>query len=102
MHPKFILVSSPDQPMVGTFVYGLVYQHKDLVKGYVRVHGGGWYYKDDIKKQMSLYGRSGDYGEPQFCFLDRIPAELRGYTFTYMEDWGSEERELDLENVEWF
>lgn len=41
MHPKFILVSSQDAPLVGTFVYGMVYQHKDLVEGYVKVHGGG-------------------------------------------------------------
>ena len=47
MHPKFILVSSPEQPLVGTFVYGLVGQHKELVQGYVKVHGGGWYLKDD-------------------------------------------------------
>ena len=46
MYPKFVLVSRPDTPLVGTFVYGLVWNHKDLVDalpGYVKVHGGGWY-----------------------------------------------------------
>lgn len=107
MNPKFILVSEPGNPMVGTFVYGLVDQHKDLlhryeeVHGYVKVHGGGWYQKDDRNKTMTLYGRSGDYGEPQLCFLDRIPAELKGYQFTYAQDWGEEDRILNLDDVEW-
>ena len=88
--------------MRGTFVYGLVDQHKDLVHGYVRVHGGGWYRKDDHNKTMSLYGRSGDYGEPQLAFLDRIPSELKGYSFTYSTDPDGDERILNTENVEWF
>ena len=93
--------------MVGTFVYGLVDQHKDLlhiyeeVHGYVKVHGGGWYHKDDRNKKMSLYGSSGDYGEPQLCFLDRIPSELKGYEFTYSRGWGNDERVLDIDHVEW-
>ena len=44
-HPKFILVSDPKTPLIGTFVYGMVSQHRDLVEGYVKVHGGGWYRK---------------------------------------------------------
>ena len=38
-HPKFILVSDPAAPLVGTFVYGLVDQHKDLLRAYEKVHG---------------------------------------------------------------
>ncbi|MBQ9411365.1 MAG: hypothetical protein IJU21_07140 [Bacteroidales bacterium] len=101
MHPKFILVSSPEEPLTGTFVYGMVFQHKDLVEGYGKVHGGGWYHKDDANKTMSLYGRSGDYGAPDFRFLDRIPSNLKGYRFTYSPDWSNNERELDLEGVQW-
>ena len=80
MYPKFVLVSRPEAPLIGTFVYGLVWNHKDLVDalpGYVKVHGGGWYDKDDVKKTITLYGGSGDYGEPKLSFLDRIPRELR-------------------------
>ena len=33
-HPKFILVSDPAAPLVGTFVFGLVDQHKDLLRAY--------------------------------------------------------------------
>lgn len=101
-HPKFILVSDPATPLVGTFVYGMVYQHKDLVNGYVKVHGGGWYLKDDCKKTITLYGSSGDYGEPKLAFLNRIPRELREYTFFFTPIWGLPGNQLDLSEVEWF
>lgn len=101
MHPKFILVSEPERPLTGTFVYGMVFQHKDLVKGYVKVHGGGWYSKDDAAKTMTLYGSSGDYGAPKLSFLNRIPEELRGYRFFYSPIWGLPGNELDLSNIEW-
>ncbi len=66
-HPKFILVSDPSTPLLGTFVYGLVDQHKDLLRayekvhGYVKVHGGGWYLKDDVQRTITLYGLSKPY-----------------------------------------
>jgi hypothetical protein len=102
MHPKFLLVSDPKTPLIGTFVYGMVGQHKELIPGYVKTHGGGWFHQDESRKIMTLYGRSGDYGEPDFRFLDRIPAQLQGYRFVYSPDWGADERELDLSTVEWF
>jgi len=102
MYPKFILVSDPKTPLVGTFVHGQVWQHKDLVKGYVKVHGGGWYDKDDEKKTITLYGGSGDYGEPCLLFLNRIPQELEGYKFFYTPIHGLPGNELDLTDVEWF
>ena len=89
MHPKFILFASADKPLAGTFVYGMTFQHKDLVKGYGKVHGGGWYQKDDKHKTMTLYGSSGDYGQPDFNFLNRIPSELaerlQGVPFRLLE-----------------
>lgn len=102
MFPKFILVADPKKPLIGTFVYGMVYQHKDLVQGYVKVHGGGWYEKDDEKKTITLYGSSGDYGEPRLMFLNRIPRELEGYKFFYTPIHGLPGNELDLTDVEWF
>ena len=107
MHPKFVLVSLPSTPRVGTFVYGLVGQHEELVRsfeqvhGYCKVHGGGWYNKDDASKTMTLYGSSGDYGAPRLSFLNRIPEELRGYRFFYSPIWGLPGNELDLSDVEW-
>ena len=101
MNPKFLLVSDPGAPLIGTFVYGMVGQHKELVKGYVKTHGGGWFHQDDARRIMTLYGSSGDYGEPDFRFLDRIPSELKGYSFVYSPGWGEEEHELDVSTVEW-
>jgi len=94
--------------MVGMFVYGMVGQHRELVEHleemtgtYLRVRGGGWYDKDDIQRKITLYGSSGDYGEPKLAFLNRIPKELRGYTFIWSPGWNLPANELDLTDVEW-
>ena len=102
MHPKFIIVSRPEEPLVGSFVYGKVNSHRHLVEGYVKVHGGGWYEKDNEKKTMLLYGSSGDYGEPHLDFLNRIPCKLKDYTFYFSPDWGKTSTKLDVSGVEWF
>lgn len=94
--------------MAGTFVYGLVGQHEELVRnfeeqfGYVRTRGGGWYEKDDEARTMILYGCSCDFGEPRLGFLNRIPAELKGYKFYFRLGPGIPMNELDLTDVEWF
>lgn len=101
MYPKYLLVSDPKTPRIGTFVYGRVWQHKDLLTGYGKPHGGGWYEKDDQNRTMTLYGSSGDYGEPRLSFLNRIPQELKGYRFFYTPVHGLPGNELDLTEVEW-
>lgn len=107
MNPKFILVSRAQETLKGIFVYGRVFQHKELLaqfvreQGYAKVHGGGWYEKDDERKVMALYGRSGDYGDPDFRFLDCIPKELEGYAFTYSRDGWEAGEPLDVSGVEW-
>ncbi len=102
MNPKYILVSKPEAPLKGTFVYGMVFQHKDLVQGYVKVHGGGWYRKDDEARTITLYGSSGDYGPARLSFLNRIPSELRGYRFYYSPGPDLPGNLLPLDDVEWF
>lgn len=102
MYPKYLLVSDPKTPRIGTFVYGLVWQHKELLTGYGKPHGGGWYEKDDQNRTMTLYGSSGDYGEPRLAFLNRIPEELRGYSFYFSPGWNLPPNPLDLQDVEWF
>ena len=108
MFPKFVLVSDPKRPLIGTFVYGMTGQHKDLVRdyeqvhGYVKTRGGGWYEKDDAAKTITLYGSSGDYGSPRLSFLNRIPSELRPYTFLYTPIPNLLANTLDLTDVEWF
>jgi hypothetical protein len=108
MYPKFILVSDPKKPLVGTFVYGKVWNHKDLLEayekihGYVKMHGGGWYEKDDAKKTITLYGESYDYGAANLSFLNRIPRELEAYKFLYTYFPDLPGNELDLTDVERF
>lgn len=87
MHPKFILFSYPGTPLVGTFIYGMVGQHKELIPGYGKVHGGGWYSLDSDARTITLYGSSGDYGPANLAFLNRIPSSLRGYRFFYSPTW---------------
>lgn len=87
MHPKFILFSYPGTPLVGTFIYGMVGQHKELIPGYGKVHGGGWYQLDTEARTIILYGSSGDYGPANLAFLNRIPSSLRGYQFFYSPVW---------------
>lgn len=107
MHPKYLLICRADDPLKGYFVYGKVYNHADLAEdfekrcGYCRVHGGGWYWKDDEKKEIILYGCSGDYGQADFNFLNCIPAKLRGYTFIYTPILKLPGNPLDLSEVEW-
>jgi hypothetical protein len=101
MYPKFIIMAFPDRPLAGTFIFGKVYNHCELVKGYGKVYGGGWYEKDDEKKTMLLYGASGDYGEPCLEFLNRIPARLKGYAFFYAPSLDDRRQPLDLSSVEW-
>ena len=52
-----------------------------------------------------LFGQvsfSGDFGPANLLFLNRIPAELKGYTFYYSPGSNLPPNELDLEDVEWF
>lgn len=51
---------------------------------------------------MTLYGSSGDYGEPRLAFLNRIPRELEGYRFYFSPGRNLPPNELDLSSVEWF
>lgn len=107
MFPKFILVSTNRDPMSGTFVYGMVGNHSDLFRtfekqfGYAKVHGGGWYVKDDTERTITLYGSSGDYGSPRLAFLNRIPRELYGYRFLYTPSLSIPPNELSMEDIQW-
>ena len=67
----------------------------------MKVHGGVWYRMYEGEKTMTLYGSSGDYGEPRLAFLNRIPCELKGYTFLYSVGLHFPPNPLDLSGVEW-
>lgn len=100
MYPKFIIASKPGT-LKGRLRMGMVNQHKDLIIDYEKVHGGGWWAKNEEKKQIILYGESGDYGHPDFRFLDMIPKEYEGYTFIYTPYESLPGNELDLSQIEW-
>ena len=101
MHPKFIIVSRPENPLTGRLVYGNVSSHRELIEGYVKIRGGGWYNKDDEKKTIVLYGSSGDFGEPRLDLLKEIPVSLKGYKLFVSSDWGKTSVEMDINGVEW-
>lgn len=100
MYPKFIIVSEPRE-LEGTLRLGWCINHKDLVIGYEKVHGGGWYLRDDEKKTITLYGSSCDYGDPQLRFIDRIPKEFIDYTFWFTPFQGCPPNPIDTSNVKW-
>lgn len=75
--------------------------HRELIEGYVKVRGGGWYDKNDEKKAIVLYGSSGDFGEPRLDILKEIPILLKGYKFYVSSDWGKTSTEMDISGVEW-
>lgn len=107
MAHKFVIVSAPGE-REGLFLYGDVDQHKELVRAfeertgqYVKVHGGGWYHINQEGRIVTLYGQSGDYGSPQFQWMNRLPSELKGYRFFFTPIVHFPGNELDLEEVRW-
>lgn len=100
MHPKYIIVTQPHETR-GLLRMGMVINHKDLVIGYEKVHGGGWWMRDDEKKEIVLYVASCDYGSADFRFLNMIPKEFEEYTFYYTPYPNIPPNKLDLSEVKW-
>lgn len=100
MYPKFIIVTQPGE-LEGLLRMGECINHRDLIIGYEKVHGGGWYLRDDARKVVTLYGSSGDFGEPKLIFLNRIEARYRDYTFQYASSRDASPAPIDTSQVEW-
>ena len=100
MYQKFIIVSSPGE-RGGYLRLGSCINHRDLVLGYEKVHGGGWYLRDDEKKSITLYGSSCDFGSADFRRLKLIDREFKGYTFIFTPILNLPGNVLDLSDVEW-
>ena len=67
MYQKFII--APD----GELRFGNVYMHRDLLNfGEDDAFGGGLWKCDEERRAILLYGRSFDFGTPQFNHLKRI------------------------------
>lgn len=100
MYPKFIIVTQPGE-YEGTLRMGECINHRDLVIGYEKVHGGGWYLREDERKSITLYGSSGDFGSPRLKFLNRIERRFRDYIFWYTPFIGCPPNPIDTSEVEW-
>ena len=100
MHPKYIIAGDPKTGK-GFLRMGMVINHKDLVVGYEKVWGGGWWARDDDRKTITLYGSSCDFGSADFRHLRLIDRELKDYTFIFAPIINLPGNVLDLSDVEW-
>lgn len=67
MYKKFIITGE------GTLRFGSVYLHKDLLKSGERcIYGGGRWKIDEGRGAIVLYGRSFDFGPPDFDYVKHI------------------------------
>lgn len=80
---------------------GMAINHKDLVIGYEKVWGGGWWSRDDRAKTIVLYGSSLDFGSPDFRHMNRIDSELKDYTFIFTPFESLPGNVLDTSEIEW-
>ena len=78
---------------------GVTACHKDLVIGYQKVWGGGFWERDYSNRKLTLWGESGAFGEPIFSCLKRMDRDLKGYKIVYLS--GSFEEEIDTSEMEW-
>jgi len=76
---KFVITSD------GTFKYGDVRMHRDLLDAGDVCIGGGRYEFDYIMGSLLLSGSSYDYGAPQWRRIDtlKLPLPLQGLTVRY-------------------
>ncbi len=89
MYNKFIIT------LDGEIKFGNVFLHKDLLpQGEHICHGGGLWKIDNQRGCILLYGRSFEFGPPDFEFAKRInktefPGSL-GYPMFYTRGWADE------------
>lgn len=87
---KFIISES------GRMIFGDVNRHRDLIPwGESTCHGGGFWKIDHQRGCILLYGRSFDFGAPEFSYLRSIdntciPGSL-GYPIFYHREFAGEE-----------
>lgn len=89
MYPKFIIT------LDGVLRFGNVYLHRELLpKGHTTCHGGGLWKVDNKRSCIILYGRSFDFGLPDFDFLRRVEDEgpgALGYPIFFQRHFAEEE-----------
>lgn len=90
MYNKFIIT------LDGEIKFGNVYLHRELLpRGHATCHGGGLWRIDNQAGRVILYGRSFDFGLPDFEFARRtnrneLPGSL-GYPMFYQRTFADED-----------
>lgn len=89
MYQKFIINQD------GVLRFGQVFMHRDLLRsGEQCTYGGGLWRLDEERRIVLLFGRSFDFGEPDFDYVRRIDWTGLGGTpipLYYLRNWPSEE-----------
>ena len=88
MYQKFIITQD------GVLKFGRVYLHHDLLSwGEDCTGGGGLWKMDPLRGAIMLYGRSFEFGQPNFSTLRRIDWSGAGGTpsaLLYLPQWPDE------------
>ena len=89
MYQKFIINQD------GVLKFGRVYMHRDLLDWHEDCpYGGGLWKIDEGRRAILLYGRSFDFGVPDFSGLKRIDWSHLGGTprpLFYLPHWPNED-----------
>lgn len=96
---KFI-ISEDGEIRIGGFFDYHPYLHKELLYGDKTCYGGGYCYVIPHEKTFLMYGKSTDYGAPQFDKFTNFEG-TPDWKFIYKNDINDEEETvIDTTNVE--
>ena len=89
MYQKFVINQD------GVLKFGHVYLHKDLLSFYEQCpYGGGFWKIDESRRAILLYGRSFDFGTPDFdkvCRIDWSGIAGKPIPLFYLPHWPNED-----------
>ena len=94
MYQKFVIDSD------GVLRFGTVFLHRDLLGGDDFAFGGGLWQIDPADGSLILFGRSFDFGRPDFSRVERIDWSGVGGTsmpMTFYPHWPSREGAIHLQ-----
>jgi hypothetical protein len=94
MYQKFIINQD------GVLKFGTVYLHRDLLsQGERCVYGGGLWKIDNPRQAIILYGRSFDFGPPDFDYIHKIDWTGIGgkpHQLLFLPRWPNEEEIIPI------
>ena len=95
MYQKFIINQD------GVLKFGNVFMHRDLLQRGERCpYGGGLWKIDNSRGAVVLYGRSFDFGVPDFDFVKRVdwtPLGGKEHALLYLPHWPDEGEVVPIE-----